>query len=485
MSMTHGELASIVAAVRERAVPSGVQKVYEASPSAIVLQLRGGGQTHYLRVDTTPGWSRTHLVEGKPQQPPHPSAFTMQLRKEVAGCGLVAVELEEGDRIVHLRFERSEPTRRRTLVAELTGRHGNMFLLDADGELLGLQHAAQGVRELSPGSRWTSPPPPPSLDEKVRSPVRDAAEAGDPAGLDSFFEREIAEQERQQQRRRVRSQLKSAEKRLKRLQKNVEGDLERAEDAADYRRFGELLQSAYGTEIPRGAESVDVPDYYAEGAPPVSIPIDPARTLQENIDRYFHEYRRLNDAADRIESRLLETMEKLDRVRALRAELQGGVDDDELDAFVERVARAEIVRKKQRSRRKRKEKRLPYRRFASRRGATILVGRGSKHNDELTTHVARGRDVWLHARDWPGAHVVLRMEKDSAPDSGDLVDAALLAAHFSKGKGDSLIDVTYTRAKHVRKPKGAAPGLVTVAGGSTIGVSPEPEILRQLLESEE
>jgi predicted ribosome quality control (RQC) complex YloA/Tae2 family protein len=285
-------------------------------------------------------------------------------------------------------------------------------------------------------------------------------------------------------RRQLRSQLKSAEKRLRRLQKNVEGDLERAEEAVDFRRRGELLQSAYGMEIPRGAEEVKVPDYYADGAPKVAIPLDPSKTLQQNIDRYFHEYRRLHDASERIEDRLLEVLQDLDRVRELRAELAEGIDDDQLEAFADQVRQAGFIRSRQRQRRSTEQERKPYRRLRSRKGTTILVGRGPRQNDELTTRVARGRDVWMHARDWPGAHVVLRMGKDAEPDSEDLIDAALLAAHFSKGKDDSLIDVTYTRAKHVRKPKGAAPGLVTVAGGSTIAVSPDPERLRQLLESE-
>ena len=90
----------------------------------------------------------------------------------------------------------------------------------------------------------------------------------------------------------------------------------------------------------------------------------------------------------------------------------------------------------------------------------------------------------MHARDWAGSHVVLRMDRDENPTQDDLWDAALLAAHFSKGREDTLIDVTYTRAKHVRKPKGYPPGLVTVAGGSTLGVSIDKERLASLLADE-
>jgi predicted ribosome quality control (RQC) complex YloA/Tae2 family protein len=111
------------------------------------------------------------------------------------------------------------------------------------------------------------------------------------------------------------------------------------------------------------------------------------------------------------------------------------------------------------------------------------VGRSARGNDELTLRFARGNDLWLHARGLKGAHVVVP-EPGEAPDARTLLDAALLAAHFSSARGQDAAEVEWTRRKHVRKPKGAAAGSVIVSQDKTIRVRPEPERLAELLKSE-
>jgi predicted ribosome quality control (RQC) complex YloA/Tae2 family protein len=127
----------------------------------------------------------------------------------------------------------------------------------------------------------------------------------------------------------------------------------------------------------------------------------------------------------------------------------------------------------------------PYRTFRSAAEVPILVGRGAADNDALTLKVARGNDVWLHARGRKGAHVVLRVEKGKAPDGETLLDAAHLAAHFSDARGEAQVDVAWTRAKYVRKPKGAAPGAVTYAQDRTLLLRIEAPRVERLLASEE
>lgn len=468
--------------------PAGVQKVYQKDERTFVLQLRTHGQTYLLLLDANAGTTRLHFVDSKPRQPPEPSSFVMLLRKHLVGMALGSVELSEGDRIVRLDFERAgdDGLERRSLVVELTGRHGNAFLLADDGRILGMLSRSGGTRSLRPGGTWVPPPAPPSLDDEVRWDLTMVRAGARSAIVAAQYAEAVAQSSAADVRAELGRELRAERKRLKRLQKNVEADLARAEEARDYRRRGELLQSAYGQDVPRGAESVAVPDYYQPDTPLVAIPLDPARSLRENIERYFHEYRRLNDARGRIEDRLLETLERMDAVEAAIARLDA-VDDEGLEDLGAELRANRLVRARAPQRARTADApRLPYRSFRTRSGAAILVGRGAKQNDILTTRVARGRDVWLHARDWAGSHVVLRMDRDDPPDGEDLLDAATLAAWFSKGRADTLVDVTHTRAKHVRKPKGAAAGLVTVAGGSTIAVSLEDSPrLERLLESEE
>jgi predicted ribosome quality control (RQC) complex YloA/Tae2 family protein len=118
-------------------------------------------------------------------------------------------------------------------------------------------------------------------------------------------------------------------------------------------------------------------------------------------------------------------------------------------------------------------------------GVAILVGRGPEENDALTVRVARGNDLWLHARGLPGAHVVVRLEKGRAPDQETFLDAAHLAVHFSDARGAPQAEVAATRAKHVRKVKGAAPGAVTYSQEKVTMLRIEPGRVERLLGEEE
>lgn len=479
MPVTSTQIAAIVEELTQLVVPTGVQKIYERDDDGFVLQLRGGGTTHFVLVDTS-SWSRIHLADRKPKQPQHPSAFVMLLRKHLVGTGLQSVSQLGDDRIVRLHFLRRSDEREHDLelVVEMFGTP-TAILID-DGVIVGVRGTRHRVGDVYEAPEGAAP------DSRDPLDLGSIPVGGRSMALAEHASKVVAERHIDHLRTALRADLKREAKRARRLVRNLEGDLERAEAAQQYRKRGELLQSAYSKQIGRGADSVRVPDYYEPGSPEIEIPLDPARSLQENIDRYFHEYRRMKDAIDQIMERLVEAMETADALTQARDALDD-VADDALDEFAAKLRADGLLRKRRKQQRRGRSASPPppYRTFIARSGAKILVGRGAKHNDALTTKVARGRDVWLHARDWAGAHVVLRMDKDAEPASEDLRDAALLAAHFSKGRGDSLVDVTHTRAKWVRKPKGAGPGLVTVAGGSTIGVPPDPDRLSELFDSEE
>lgn len=124
--------------------------------------------------------------------------------------------------------------------------------------------------------------------------------------------------------------------------------------------------------------------------------------------------------------------------------------------------------------------RLPYRSYRSSGGLEIRVGRGAADNDELTFHASAPGDVWLHARDAGGAHVVLRWQRDEAPPARDLEEAAVLAAWHSRSRGSSAVAVDWTRRRYVRKPRGAKPGSVVVTRAETLTVRPSSDTERRL-----
>ena len=125
-------------------------------------------------------------------------------------------------------------------------------------------------------------------------------------------------------------------------------------------------------------------------------------------------------------------------------------------------------------------KRLPYKSYRTSGGIDVLVGRGAASNDELTYEIAKPDDVWLHARDVTGAHVVMRWSEDGAPPSRDLHEAAALAAWYSRARGSVVVPVDWTRRRHVRRARGGPPGRALVDRAQTVMARPTAELERRL-----
>jgi predicted ribosome quality control (RQC) complex YloA/Tae2 family protein len=505
--LTYGELGWVLEEIAPLAVGAIVQKVWESGERGVVLQLRRPGRTLLLLLALHPRFGRAHLIAKKPRQGAHPGGLTMLLRKRLQGAIVRDVSLAEGDRILTIGLDVVDPEWvpdvpdeelieeaprtpvprvRHQLIVEWCGRATNLFLCDQAGEIVG-QQAADVLRGLAAGQPWAAPEPT-AQTQTVRFDVVDEGEMARSAAIHAVFADAEADEHAREAREALGAALRQQLKRQRRLIGNLERDLERVEEAERYKVYGELLQGAHG-KIPRGAASAMVVNYYDPELAEVEVPLDPSRGLQENIARYFKQYRRMHDAANRIEERLLEELERQERLEQAQAWLLGGARElDEVEARQAALLEVKdlVPTRPQAPPRRRGEapKQRAYREFVASSGAAIYVGRSSAANDELSVRIARGRDMWLHARDWAGSHVLLRMDRDGEPGQADLWDAATLAAHFSKGKGATRVEVMYTRAKFVRKPKGYPVGMVTVAGGSSLAVKIDEEKLARLMGTE-
>lgn len=504
MSLTQAEIGALVEEIGRLAGSSTLQKVLEPDERTIAFRLRETGATHVLVICTRRNATRLHFVDRKPEQEGPPSPFAMLLRKWLHGAPFESIRQIRGDRVVELEFavvdprverEDGEPPDRTPayVVTELAGRVGNIYLLDSDRRVVGKQtDEAIAAREFDRGEEWEPPPPPP--DPEAGEADRWGLEALDPEAFERSaavaHEYESRESERRYAhiRDRIESGLEHQLERLERRIEHVEQDLEEVEQADAYRKRAELLQSAYG-EVEQGAESVEVADYYRDDMPTVEIPLDPRKSLQENIDHYYHQANRYEEARETVESRLLDSIDLRDRVEQTLERVRNDnlpETPGELEALREEWIEEGLLPEPTPTTSKEgdDEKDRPYRQFRATSGRRILVGRSASDNDTLTTKIARGRDIWLHARDWAGAHVVLRIhDRGESPRTEDLLDAATLAAHFSNGRNDTVVEVGYTRAKHVRKTGDLPPGKVFVSNEETIAVEMEKDRLERLLDS--
>jgi predicted ribosome quality control (RQC) complex YloA/Tae2 family protein len=221
--------------------------------------------------------------------------------------------------------------------------------------------------------------------------------------------------------------------------------------------------------VPHGAESVRLQDWTG-GL--VEVALDPTLTPAENANRWYEEARKRERADARIPELLAAARAEWARwSTALEAAERGEVPAWAADAA---AGGAEG--------RSGAEESLPYRRYRTSGGLEVRVGRNSRDNDELTFHHSAPGDVWLHARSVPGSHVILRWRSLDTPPARDLEEAAALAAFFSKARSSALVPVDWTRRKHVRKPRGAAPGAVVPLQLRTLFVEPSAAVEERLRE---
>ncbi len=473
MSLTAREIALVVAELRPLA-GGFVQRLHLPEPRTLVLELRQPGASHLLLICAEPGRTRLHEATTRPSSPESPLAFQGLLRAELIGCALESIEAIPGERAVVLGFRGKE--RRARLVAELTGRHGNLFLVGKDGRIRG--SAVPNLsekRDNRPGQPYSP------LIPRVSVP-RDDQQSRFAGSAELSLSRaiELAYTDREQkeiaaERRRVLLQRHRARRsKLARTVEKVKADVARASAAEDHRRRGELLKANFRS-LRRGLTQIRLVDYRETGPEGIEVELDPTLTPAENMEKEFRQYRRLLSGQARAAARLAQLEAELAQLDAEAARIESR-SDEELAAMPGAPSPQPGMRRRNAG------PSLPYREHLSGSGQRIRVGRGAKENDALTFRHSKGNDVWLHARGVAGAHVVVPLGRDEALKDETLRDAALLAAHASEAKARDAVDVAWTRVKYVHKVKGT-PGAVTYSQDKTVLARPDPERLARLQQS--
>jgi len=286
----------------------------------------------------------------------------------------------------------------------------------------------------------------------------------------------------------LRKALGKAIARVARRVTAVEGDLARTETADDLARRAQLFVVA-AASAPRGAQKLEAVDWSSGKAQTIALALDPARGAREQIDGLFKRARRLKEGARIARERLAEARKAQAGLEAALAALgEAGANLEALEGRARAAAPRDFKAGPEagggRAKGGRPAPRVPYRTFAGASGAVILVGRGAADNDALTLHVGRPHDLWLHAKDRTGAHVIVPLEKNASCPPELFVEAAHLAAHFSDAREETVVDVQYTPRRYLRKPKGSPPGTVIVDREKVLVLRKDEGVLRRLLEGE-
>lgn len=291
--------------------------------------------------------------------------------------------------------------------------------------------------------------------------------------LDQFYsgkaERDRVKQQSKDLHRLLTNELDKNKRKLEIHQKT----LQKAKNADRYKQLGELL-TANLHEVERGDSSITVINYYDPEQREIEIPLQPDQSPSENAQRFFRRYRRLNQSKKVVHREIVKAKHEMSYLHQVLQQLEHARENDILE-IREELEREGYIRKQKRG--KRKQPKPQPEQFISSDGTIIYVGRNNRQNEFIRQQLAHRRDIWLHTKDIPGSHVIIKSDR---PSEKTIEEAALLAAYFSQARQSSQVPVDYTEVRHVKKPRGARPGFVIYENQKTLFVTPSEERVKKL-----
>jgi predicted ribosome quality control (RQC) complex YloA/Tae2 family protein len=457
--------------------------------SAFSLAMDFGIREHgYLFISIEPAEPRLYLIKRSVRELEKASvavsSFAQAMRVNLGGGNLTSISKDDNERVVRLSFSVADElgdSHDRVLVVQLTGRSANLFLLNSAGIITQAWRTPQGDGQRI-GERYQ----PPTIRAKVAArtsekssfdslPLPPESSLSISEVADKHFSQLAVEHEFDTLAASLASKIRKEVSRRKKLRSNLARDLRAHGQPEEHKRLGELLLANIAN-AKRSRNTVSLTDYYAENAPTIEVEVDEKTTLQQAAAEYFSRYTKAKRAVEGIGARMLQLEQELEELNERQIKLEKAISSRALTAlvpFAERKVERPAVKKQKAS------QTIPgLRRYRSSDGYEVLVGRTARDNDQLTFRVARSNDLWLHAGDYPGSHVIIRNSSRSEIPHRTIIEAAQLAAKFSQAAGDSKVIIHYTQRKFLTKPKGAAPGLVRMSSFKSITVEPAENLGR-------
>ena len=445
-------------------------KIYQLTPLSFAFDfgLRGS----FLLVSVEPSSPRLYLIERRARDLRKTSIplahFGQLLRARTNGGALVSVEKDPRDRVVSLTFRCEDQFYK--LIVQLTGRTANLFFLDDADRILAL---LRGPRGQVPGEIY-SPPQAPGFRSKQSVSI-----SGSPSAYaDAYFADIDNARAFDSRAATMRSRLRSSLQRQRKLKEHLRKDLTGHGDPEEHKKAGNLLLANIATATRNGSKVV-LTDYYSDGAPQIEFEIDENTSLQDEAARRFRMYSKAKRAREEIAARLNNVDREIEQLETRVQELDRIIESRDTGALESFDKAARPPSPKTSKGQPASSKSIPgVRRYLSTDGYEILVGRTARDNDTLTFRLANPNDLWMHAGDYPGSHVVVRNSTRKEVPHRTIIEAAQLAGRFSQASEDAKVVVHYTERKFLSKPKGGAPGLVRLSRFRSITVEPKEAVSR-------
>lgn len=453
-------------------------KIYQLSDVSLAIDF-GLKREGYLFISIEPNAPRLYLIKRSLRELEKGSvplsSFAQAMRTTLAGGNLVSLTKDEDERIVRLPLMATDElgdSRQREVVAQLTGRSANLFLLDDEGKITHALRAPKGNGQ-QVGDLYLPPPrQTKAVVEEIRTSRGNFPTVSE--AMDEHYRGLDAAQAFESRAARLVSKSRKDIAKQRKLKANLEKDLKDHGSPEEHKRLGDLMLANI-SNAERVADKVRLKDYYAEDAPIIEMDLDANTSLSEAASDAFARYSKSKRAIEELGSRLVQIenlLTELEKKQTRLLEAIGARDEETLEEFEAHKEKKSVAQKKTPGG-------LPgMRRYLSSDGYEVIIGRTARDNDKLTFREARPNDLWLHAGDYPGSHVIVRNSSRKEIPHRTIVEAAQLAAKFSQASKDAKVNIHYTQRKFLSKPKGAAPGLVRLSKFRSITVEPAENIER-------
>jgi len=459
--MNREEFLQVGEEIRAELVGRRFGRVFALSRDAFVIDFHPHAGK-YLLIETGQKRRRAHLIRRRLKElersATNPSPFLLRLKEALSNLSLTAV-VSTGSS-VELKFESGA-----SIVVALGRRVRNVLLVSAeaviDAALFQDDNTSHRIGERLSAS---------GEDELTELPtVIPTGEESMSGALDRHYTESESADEFEKLAASAKRKVSSEIAKRRKLLKNLALDIERHGDAETWKRFGDLLL-ANAAMATRDGDAISVTDFFDAETPQIEIEGDRNKEIPEIAESYFRKYTKARNAAAVIKERIEIIDKEILRLDERLVEVETAIERRDEDYLS--VATGE-KRKAPESKPKKTDAELKgVRRFISTDGFEILVGKKATDNDYLSFRIAKSNDLWMHAADYPGSHVVVRNPNKKEIPQRTLLEAAELAAFYSSGKKQTKAAVNYTLKKHINKPRRSAPGLVSLSSFKTILVEP-------------
>lgn len=293
--------------------------------------------------------------------------------------------------------------------------------------------------------------------------------------LDVFYHTKANRDRVQQQGGQLLHVIRKNLQRNKKKLKKLSNELKATENADEYRIKGEVL-TTYLYQIKRGMTKIALPNFY-DNNKEITISLSNQLSPSQNAQKYFKKYQKLKNAVTFINEQIELTKKEVAYLEEIQTQIELATPTDLNDIKTELQQEGYIKKKQQKSKHSSRVKINKPESFIASDGTEILVGKNNLQNEKLTLHTAKKTDIWLHAKNIPGSHVII---KSNNPSDETLFEAAMLAAYFSKFRSSANVPIDYVQVKNIRKPNGSKPGFVIYEGQKTLTVTPTEDFVLEL-----